>query len=135
MALQESDAAILDAAQRYTVLLQKAPTLLELAEDRLLSGTPGTVYLKKLGHRPLTAADFESIVKAHGTDEDKQSLTDFIEAQSATSVRLKETRMIGFVLEQAEITRDLFYYRMKQPNKWKPEEIVKVMEVLDRLRV
>ncbi|RZK44299.1 MAG: hypothetical protein EOO61_04320 [Hymenobacter sp.] len=135
MALQESDLAILEAAQRYITLKQKEPALLELTEDRLLSGTPGTVYLKKLGHRPLTSADFENIVKAYGTDEDKRALTDFTQAKAELQERLNNTRSIGLVLEQAELTKNEFYYRVKQSDRWKPEEIVKVMEVLDRLRI
>ncbi|QJD81546.1 hypothetical protein [Spirosoma rhododendri] len=135
MALIESDAAILNAAQRYIALQQKTPALLDLAEDRQLSGKPGTVYLKKLGHKPLTAKDFENVVIAHGSTDDKQIIQNFVKAQIDLRERLGDTRSIGLVLEQAEMTRDLFYYRVKHPEKWKAEEMIKVIEVLDRLRV
>lgn len=135
MALTESDAAILDAAQRYITLQQKMPALLNSADDRHLSGKPGTVYLKKLGHKPLTAKDFANIVDGHGSVEDRQVIHDFAKAQTDLRDRLGETRSIGLVLEQAEMTKDLFYYRAKYPEKWKAEEMIKVIEVLDRLRV
>ena len=56
-------------------------------------------------------------------------------AQQELTERLKNTKAIGLVLEQAAITRDLLYKRAKRPDLWKPDDIKKVMEVLDRLRV
>ena len=135
MSLREEDAGIESAALRYTVLQGKTNEFLKRAEDRHLSGTPGTVYLKKLGHRALTNADFETLVKELGTDEDRQTVVDFAQAQLVLGERLKTTRAIGMVLEQANITRDLFYKRAKRPDLWKPEEVTALMEVLDRLRV
>lgn len=135
MALKESDAVILDAAYRFIALQAKGPELLEKAEDRLLSGTPGTIYLKRRGHRALSYTDFENIVNAHGTAEDKQTLIDFTQAKVDLQQRLDNTRSIGLVLEQAELTKNEFYYRVKQPSKWKAEEVIKLMGVLDRLRV
>jgi hypothetical protein len=135
MFLRETDAGILSAAQRYIELQTKSSELLANAEERLLSGTPGTVYLKKLGHRPLSSTDFENIVNAHGTPEDKQTLIDFGAAQHALQERLRTTKAIGLVLEQADIARDLFYKRTKRPDLWKPDEVIRVMNVLDRIQV
>ena len=132
---REGDAGILTAAQGYIELQGKTGEFLADAEDRLLSGSPGTIYLKRLGHRPLTAADLESLVMAKGTPEDKQALLAFTQAQTAIRDRLKTTKIIGTILEQAGITRDLFYTRVKQPNLWKADEVIKVMTVLDRLQV
>lgn len=132
---REGDADILAAAQRFIELQSKTVELLENAEDRLISGSSGTIYLKRLGHRPLTPTDFENIILAKGTLEDKQALADFTKAQIAIRDRLKTTKIIGTILDQAEITKDLFYNRVKQPHLWKPEEIVRIMNVLDRLQV
>ncbi|GAB2547299.1 hypothetical protein [Spirosoma aerophilum] len=133
--LREIDAVISSATQRYIAVQGKTKELLDRGEDRLLSGSPGTVYLKKLGHRALSTDDFENLIQALGTQEDKQALIDFAQAQLDLQERLKSTKVIGLVLEQAGITRDLLYKRAKRPDLWKPEEVVKIMEVLDRLRV
>jgi hypothetical protein len=135
MSLREGDADIVLAAQQYMAVQAKIKDLLARAEDRHISGSPGTIYLKRLGHRPLSTTDFDNIVNALGSDEDKKALIDFAVAQEALQERLKATKAIGLVLEQAEITRDLYYNRAKRADLWKPEEVLKVMEVLDRLRV
>lgn len=132
---REGDAGILAAAQRYIDVQNKTSELLAEAKDRLFSGSPGTVYLKKLGHRPLTPSDFENVVNAHGTPQDQQAVIDFGKAQLDLRDRLKTTKIIGVILEQAGITKDLFYNRVKQPNLWKPDEVIKIMTVLDRLQV
>lgn len=135
MALRESDAKILAATHQYEGLQGKTGEWLAGAEDRLLSGSPGTIYLKRLGHRALSSDDFENLVRSLGTSEDQQALIDFGVAQQELTERLKNTKAIGLVLEQAAITRDLLYKRAKRPDLWKPDDIKKVMEVLDRLRV
>lgn len=135
IALREGDIDILSAARRYIDLEGKQGDFLERVEDRLLSGTSGTIYLKKLGHRALTSADFENIVKTLGSQEDKQTLIEFSQAQVDFKDRLATTRAIGLVLEQADITRDLLYKRAKRPDLWKAQEIIKIMDVLDRMRV
>ncbi|UHG94710.1 hypothetical protein [Spirosoma oryzicola] len=132
---REGDAAIMVAAQHYIEVQNKTSDFLSRVEDRHLSGSPGTVYLKKLGHRPLSAKDFDSIVNAVGSQEDKQAVSNFGKAQLDLAERLKSTKIIGVILEQAEITRDLYYNRAKQPHLWKAEEVIKVMNVLDRLQV
>lgn len=135
MGLRESDERILDAARRFIAVQEKTSELLGKAEDRHLSGSPGTVYLKRLGHRSLSVSDFENIVDATGSQEDKLALVDFGLAQQELTDRLKTTKAIGLVLEQAEMTRDLYYNRLKKPDLWKPEEVIKLIDVIDRLRV
>ena len=135
MFVREGDAAILAAAQRYIELQSKTSELLTNAEDRLLSGSPRTVYQKRKGHRSLTSADFENLVRAKGTQEDKEALADFLKAQINIRDRLSTTKIIGIILDQAGMTKDLYYNREKQPTLWKPEEVIKVMSVLDRLQV
>lgn len=135
MFTREGDAGILAAALHYIELQSKTSGFLANAEDRLFSGSPGTIYLKRLGHRPLSPVDFENIVKAHGTAEDKQAFVDFTQAQTNLRNRLKTTKIIGTILEQAGITKDLYYNREKHPNLWKPDEVIKIMTVLDRLQV
>lgn len=135
MALRESDARILDAAARFSALQNKTSELLARAEDRHLTGSPGTIYLKKLGHRPLSTADFESLVNNLGADEDKQTLLDYRQAQIDMSARLKATKAIGVVLEQAEVSNNHFYNRVKKPYLWETGEVIKIMEVLDRMRL
>ena len=134
-ALRESDERILDATKRFMAVQGKIPELLSRTEDRHFSGSPGTIYLKRLGHRALTQSDFENVVNALGTQEDKLSLVDFSLAQQELTDRMKTVKVIGLILEQADMTRDLYYNRLKKPDLWKPEEVVKVIEVLDRLRV
>ena len=135
MALREIDSVILAATLRYQQVQSKTKDYLSRAEDRLLSGTPGTVYLKKLGHRPLSTTDFENLVNALGSQEDKQALVEYKDAQEALRDRLRTTKAIGLVLEQSDITRDLLYKRAKRPDLWKAEEVIKIMNVLDRLHV
>ena len=135
MALRESDERILDAAKRFITLQTKISDLLSKVEDRHLTGSAGTIYLKRLGHRPLSTADFENIINASGSDEDKQSLIDFNAAQQELSDRMKTTRSVGLALAQTGMTKDLYYNRLKKPDLWKPEEVVKLIDVLDRLRV
>lgn len=135
MALRESDERILDAAKRFMAVQANTSELLARVEDRHLSGSPGTIYLKRLGHRPLSGLDIASIINALGTQEDKLALVDFGLAQQELTDRIKTTKVIGLVLEQAQMTRDLYYNRLKKPDLWKPEEVIKLIEVLDRLRV
>lgn len=135
MALKKSDERILDATKRFIELQTKTNDLLARAEDRHLSGSAGTVYLKRLGHRPLSTTDFETLVNAFGTPEDKQSLSDFAQAQQELTDRMKATRAVGLALDQTGMTKDLYYNRLKKPELWKPEEVIKLIDVLDRLRV
>ncbi len=135
MALKESDAAILEATHQYMAVQAKSSELIARAEDRHFSGSPGTIYLKRLGHRALSTADFDNIVNALGSEDDKKALTNFLQAQKDLQERLKTTRAIGLVLEQSDITRDLLYKRAKRPDLWKPEEIIKIMDALERMRL
>jgi hypothetical protein len=135
MAWGENDDKILADTHRYLALKGRQSELLEQAEDRHISGSPGTVYLKRLGHRALSSEDFESIVNAVGSPEDKQTLVDFRTAQQRLQERLNNTRSIGLVLEQADIQRNLFYKRVERYDLWKPEEVVRIMEVVKRIQL
>lgn len=135
MAWGEIDDKILSVTHRYIALQGRERELLDRAEDRHISGSPKTIYLKRLGHRALSLEDFESIVKAVGSPEDKQTLVDFRETQQQLQERLNNTRSIGLVLEQADVQRNLFYKRVTRFDLWKPEEILRVMEVVKRIQL
>ena len=126
---------ILEAARKYLTVLEKANGLVSQVKDDLISGSPSTVYLKKLGHRPLTSADSESIIHALGTEEDKQILTDFRQAQEAISQRLQNTKNIGLLLKQSKIPYDQHYKRVKRTDLWKPEQMIQLLEVIKRLQL
>ena len=132
----ESDLAIRHAAERYLESLQKVDELKNEAEDRLFSGSPGTIYHKRLGLRPLTKEDKENIVGARGTEEDRQSLVDFNQAQIDLSQRLKSVgRLIGPLINQAELNRFNYYPRLKRPELWTADEMVRVVDVLIRFQI
>lgn len=126
---------ILDAARNYITVLEKANSLVSQASDGLLSGSSSTVYLKKLGHRPLKAEDSEALINALGNDEDKRLMAEFQQAQQAISDRLQQTKNIGLVLKQAKIPYDQVYKRAKRTDLWKPEQMIQIMEVLRRLQL
>lgn len=124
------------AAERYAQTKLRADELKASAEDRLFAGSPGTIYLKKLGHRPLSTADINQIIGALGTEEEKQSLVDFTRAQELLSQRLKPiSQYIRLVLEQAEVPYPQYYKRLDQPELWKAEQMIAIIDVLTRLRV
>lgn len=134
--LAVQDQAIRIAAEGYIQTQHKADELKVTAEDRLMSGTPGTVYLKKMGHRPLAVGDIQMIIGAMGTQDDKQSLSDFSQAQQQLSERLKPIgQFIRLVLEQADIPYMVYYGRLKRPDLWKAEQMIRIVDVLDRLRI
>lgn len=133
--LEVQDQEIRATAERYRQAQQKADQLKVEAEDRLLAGTAGTIYLKKKGHRPLSVTDVEQIIRAMGNEEDNQSLTDFTQAQINLSQRLQGAKNIGLILEQAGITYMNYYKRLSQPELWKAEQMIAIVDVLDRLRV
>lgn len=134
--LAVQDKEIRTAAERYIKTKQKADELKADAEDRLFAGSAGTVYLKKLGHRPLSTPDVNQLIGAMGDEEDKQSLTDFADAQQKLSQRLKPlSQHIGLILEQAEVPYFQYRRRLEQVDLWKPEQMIAIVDVLDRLRV
>jgi hypothetical protein len=126
---------IVTAAKRYMAVLEKAIHLLPNVDDSLLAGTPGTVYLKKLGHRPLTGEDSENIIRSLGSDEEKKTLIRFSQAQQALSERLKKNKWSGLIIEQSGIHYLKAYRRIAKPELWKGEEMIRVIQVLDRLQV
>ena len=126
---------ILAAAKQYILLLEKVNELVGQAPDAILSGSPSTIYLKKLGHRPLTSEDSQAVINALGTEQDKQLVVDFGLAQEAISQRLQVTKNIGLVLKQAKIPYDQVYKRFKRTDLWKPEQMIQIIDVLRRLQL
>src|ERR671933_522129 len=123
---------ILQAAKNYIAVLEKADELVSKAPDQILSGSSSTIYLKKLGHRPLKIEDSEAVINALGSDEDKLVISEFHQAQQGISQRLQNTKNIGLVLKQAKVPYDQMYKRLTRTDLWKPEQIVQIMEVLQR---
>lgn len=126
---------ILQAATNFLTVLQKANELVGQVPDDLLPGSPSTVYLKKLGHRPLTSEDLEAVINSLGSEEDKRLMGEFRQAQEAISQRLLNTKNIGIVLKQSKIPYDQVYKRSKRTDLWKPEQMIQIMEVLKRLQL
>lgn len=126
---------ILQAAKNYIAVLEKADELVSKAPDQILSGSSSTIYLKKLGHRPLKIEDSEAVINALGSDEDKLVISEFHQAQQGISQRLQNTKNIGLVLKQAKVPYDQMYKRLTRTDLWKPEQIVQIMEVLQRLQL
>lgn len=126
---------IIDAANNYTTVLLKASELVTQASDDLLSGSPATIYLKKMGHRPLTTEDYKNVINALGSTEDQQTFLDFEQAQEHLSQRLQNTKNIGLVLKQAKIPYQQAYARFSRSDLWKPEQMIQIMEVLRRLQL
>ena len=126
---------ILQAAKNYIAVLEKADELVSKAPDQILSGSSSTIYLKNLGHRPLKIEDSEAVINALGSDEDKLVISEFHQAQQGISQRLQNTKNIGLVLKQAKVPYDQMYKRLTRTDLWKPEQIVQIMEVLQRLQL
>ncbi|AUD06723.1 hypothetical protein [Spirosoma pollinicola] len=126
---------IIDAAKNYSTVLHKATELVSQATDDLFSGTPATIYLKKMGHRQLTSEELKNIITALGSAEDKQIVQDFQQAQLELSQRLQNTKNIGLLLKQAKIPYQQAYARFSRSDLWKPEQMIQIMEVLRRLQL
>lgn len=129
---------IKDIAVQYQGLTEHAHTLLEQGqvEDRLLTGSNSHKYLKVKGHRALTKEDIESIINALGTEAERKAIPVFSQAQIDLTERLKNTQHIGLIMQQADINYNSQYYkRVTRPDLWKPEQIIRVIEVLQRLRL
>lgn len=126
---------LLAAANRYIPVVEKAKELLGQADDSLLSGSAGTVYLKKMGHRPLSGEDSEKLIQTLGSEEDQAVLTTYSQAQEALSQRLQRTKGIGAIMEQAGIAYMQLRRRIAKPELWKPEQMIEVIEVLKKLNL
>lgn len=126
---------LIAAAKGYLAVVEKAKQLLPTVDDSLLSGTPGTIYLKKKGHRLLSAKDSENIIQTLGTDEDKLALKSFSQAQQNVSERLKKTKRILDVMEESGIIYMTYSRRLARPELWPAEDIIKVVETLKRLNL
>ena len=133
------DAEILRIAIQYSELEkqaeEQAKNWVTDVELRHLSGSKETAYLKKLGHRPLTKGDIINLVLVYGSEQQKQVVADFKQAQADLSNRLEKTSNLGLVLKQAGINYNTYYLRNKEPGRWKADEIIEVMNVLERLRL
>lgn len=130
-----SDDQILAASKRYMDVLGRISELFDKATDELISGTPATIYLKRMGHRPLSSEDITSLIQGVGSDEDKQALIAFEEAQRSMTQRIKIAKAKGIILAQAEISQPEWRKRQETPSVWKPEQISQVIEVLKRIRL
>lgn len=122
-------------AIQYEAILEKARQLLPNADQSLLAGTAGTVYLKQKGHRPLSEEDTENIIRALGTEEDKSVLTRFSHARVYLSTRLKKAKWIGLISEQTAIPYLKVRRRIAKPELWTSEEMVLLADVLQRLQL
>lgn len=122
-------------ALRYLALLTKAAELLPSADPGLLSGTDGTIYLKQKGHRPLSGEDSERIIQSLGTDDDKVTIARFKQAQAALSKRLTKNKWIGLIVEQSGLPYLKMRRRIAKSEIWKAEEMIQIIDVLQRLQV
>lgn len=130
-----SDDQILAAAKRFQEAVSKVAGLLDKAGDDLISGSPQTIYLKRMGHRALSSEDVEKIIKTVGSDADKRAFVLFEAAQHALTKRMKTAKAKGIILAQAKISLPEWRRRVENPLLWKPEQIEKIVEVLKRIGV
>ncbi len=130
-----SDDQILLATKQFIDVQTKVKEQLTAAGDELLSGSAGTIYLKRMGHRSLSAEDSQRIIKALGTDEDRKALVTFEGPQQAITQRMKKAKAKGLILTQASITLPGWRKRVVDYTLWKPDQIIQVIEVLKRMRV
>ncbi|MFD1140823.1 hypothetical protein ACFQ4C_06875 [Larkinella insperata] len=139
IALAELEDSIRNTAQQYERAVKRAKSLLAGVDKEtaatIIAGTPRYVYMKQLGHKALTPEDVSAIINALGTEEEKQVITAFPQAQKALNDRLKTTPIIGTVYKQAKLTSNQYYQRQDVSERWTPEQMIAVIDVLDRLRV
>ena len=132
---QLSDQEIMQKARQYEALRGQANGWLPDAEDRFIAGSKETKYLKKLGHRALSKADIETVVRTLGNDEQKELMPAFRRAQAGLSKRLATISNLGLVLNQAEVNYNTYYLRLARPELWKADEMIAIMTVLERLKL
>lgn len=130
-----SDEQIKAAAFRYNAVLLKAIELLPSADPSLLAGTAGTTYLKQKGHRPLSGEDSENIIRALGTEEEKETISRFNQAQQVMSKRLNKNKWIGLIIEQSGLPYLKARRRIAKPELWKADEMIQIVDVLKRLQI
>ncbi len=109
MPFDASDEQLIHVAKQYVSLVDRAKELVGQAPPNLLSGSASSTYLKRMGHRSLTADDITAIIGAVGSEEDKAVLAAFGQAQQELNERLDRTKPIGLVLKQAGIPYDQAY--------------------------
>lgn len=132
---QLPDQEIMRQASQYEALREQANGWLPDAEDRFIAGSKETKYLKKLGHRTLSKADVETLVRALGNDEQKELITAFERAQAGLSKRLAAISNLGLVLNQAGVNYNTYYLRLARPELWKADEMIAIMAVVERLKL
>lgn len=134
-----TDEQILQITLQYIKAQERATELVKNTEEeivmRVLTGAAGSIYLKRKGHRPLSATDIEKLIGQLGTDVEKRAVKEFPEAQRSLSGRLAQADPIGLVIKQVGMLYDTYYTRLNNPSRWKTEEITKVIDVLGRLRI
>ena len=133
------DTEILRIAAQYIELMKQAviqaKEWLPDVELRHLSGSEESAYLKKKGHRPLTKGDLTTLILLYGDADQKQTVESFKVAQGDVSKRLEGMSNLGLLLSQAEVNYNTYYIRRKDPERWKAEEIINIMNVLERLKL
>lgn len=133
------DTEILQSARQYLEMEkwaeQQSKVWLPNVEERQLSGSKESAYLKKLGHRALTKGDTLNLVLIFGDEEHKQRIARFKQAQTDLSNRLDKMSNLGLVLKQAGINYNTYYLRKSEPGRWKVDEVIAIMTVLERLNL
>lgn len=133
------DTEMLQCAKEYNELEKQADEQvkdwLHNVELRHLSGSKESAYLKKLGHRPLTKGDIINLVLIYGDDKQRQVVEAFKQAQLDLSNRLDKMSNLGLVLKQAGINYNTYYLRKSEPERWKADEVVTILTVLERLKL
>lgn len=130
-----SDDQIRQVATEFTQLLETAKQLAPTAESRLITGARSTVFMKKKGQRELSEEDIQNLIGRYGDEHQKQLFDLFPEVQKALTARLQETKYIGLILEQADIPYPQYFTRIERPDLWKPDQILRIIDVLKRLQL
>lgn len=110
----------------------KAREWVSQADDELLTGSPQTAYLKRMGHRALSLQDIEQLVIKFGSKTNQQIIKAFHQAQQQLVDRLNNTKAINLVMKQANVSYSQYYQRQKNPTLWTAEQVIRVATVLDR---
>ncbi|MFD1145376.1 hypothetical protein ACFQ4C_29895 [Larkinella insperata] len=137
--LAELEDYIKNTARQYAQACERARRLLAGLDKqeavKLVAGTPGYVYLKQKGHKSLATEDIQQIINELGSEEEKRIVADFPAAQQALTDRLKETPSIGLVMKQAKVSYQQYYQRQLRPDLWSAEQMIAIVDVLDRLQI
>ncbi|MDB5240564.1 MAG: hypothetical protein JWP57_1189 [Spirosoma sp.] len=113
----------------------KAREWVSQADDELLTGSPQTAYLKRMGHRALSLQDIEQLVIKFGNKTNQQIIKSFHQAQQQLVDRLSNTKAINLVMKQANVSYSQYYQRQKSPTLWSADQIINVVAVLERTQL